>query len=109
MNKVPHQKSETLEIPTPCGHVYVTICRDTESGEPIEVFARLGKSGGCASTVVNAVVALLSVGLKSGASKDDLIGAIESISCHRPPSLDQGQNIRSCVDAIAKALKESFH
>lgn len=98
-------KSQTFEILTPCGRIYTTI---TEHGDkPFEVFARLGKSGGCGSAVVNAVCAAISIGLRSGADIKDLIKGIESIGCHRSPVFDQGEKINSCVDAIAKALKSN--
>jgi len=73
------------------------------------VFARLGKSGGCGSTVVNAVCASISIGLRSGADIKDHIKGIEGICCHRPPAYNNGKQIYSCVDAIAKAIKSTHN
>ena len=95
--------SQTVEVPAPCGRVYVTVT--FKEDQPFEVFARLGKSGGCGSAVVNAVCTTMSIGLRSGVDIKDLMRGIECISCHRPPTLDHGEPIASCVDAIAKAIK----
>lgn len=95
--------STTIEMPCPCGNVYVTI--SFEDKKPFEVFARLGKNGGCASAVVSGICTTMSVALRSGAELDDLVRGLESISCHRNPAWFDGKPVVSCVDAIAKAAK----
>lgn len=97
---------QTIETPCPCGCVYTTV--NNKDGKPFEVFARLGKSGGCGSTVVNAVCASISISLRSGGDIKDHIKGIEGISCHRPPAFDSGKQIYSCVDAIAKSIKSTI-
>lgn len=83
----------THEAKCGCGRVYVTVNR--LDGKPIEVFARLGKSGGCGSATMEAVGRLLSIGLRCGIAAQELIKQVASIQCHRSPS---------CLDAVAGVL-----
>lgn len=95
-------ESSTVEIPCPCGRVYVTISE--KDGVPFEIFARLGKSGGCGSAVVSAMTATASIALRSGTDPRDLAKGLRGISCHRPPSQDGEKKITSCADAVGHAL-----
>jgi ribonucleoside-diphosphate reductase alpha chain len=90
-------------MPCPCGNVYVTI--SFQNTNPFEVFARLGKNGGCAAAVVAGICATMSIALRSGSELNDLVKGLESISCHRNPAWFDGRPVVSCVDAIAKAAK----
>ena len=81
--------SQTFEIPCPCGRVYVTITEN--DGHPFEVFARLGKSGGCGAAVVSAMTSTTSIALRSGTDPQDLAKGLIGISCHRPEALDDGR------------------
>ena len=95
-------ESTTLEIACPCGRVYVTITE--RDGIPFEIFARLGKSGGCGAAVGSAMTATASIALGSGTDPVDLAKGLLGISCHRPPALDGGKKIMSCADAVGHAL-----
>lgn len=95
-------ESSTVEIPCPCGRVYVTITE--KDGVPFEIFARLGKSGGCGSAVVSAMTATASVALRSGTDPQDLAKVLIGISCHRSPVQDGNKKIISCADAVGQAL-----
>lgn len=77
-----------------CGRVYVTVNR--LDGRVVEVFARLGKSGGCGAATMEAVGRLLSAGLRCGVDAAVLIKQVSGIQCHRHPS---------CLDAVAEVLK----
>lgn len=99
-------KSQTLEVPTPCGNVYVTMSWDEKQDRPQEVFARLGKSGGCGASVVAALTTTLSIGLRSGADPEDLMKGLVGHSCHRPPAWDENEMVKSCADAIGRAMRE---
>lgn len=85
----------THEQPCGCGRVYVTVNLDAE-GRPVEVFARLGKSGGCGAATMEAVGRLLSAGLRCGIDSQILLKQVSGIQCHRQPS---------CLDAVAEVLK----
>jgi ribonucleoside-diphosphate reductase alpha chain len=107
MTKQPRPQSlnsTTIEMPCPCGNVYVTVT--IQNGNPFEIFARLGKNGGCAAAVVSGICSTMSIGLRSGVNLIDLATGLESISCHRNQAWFDGKPVVSCVDAIAKAVKE---
>lgn len=76
-----------------CGSIYVTV--NAVEGRPVEIFARLGKAGGCGSATMEAVGRAVSVGLCSGVEPRALAMSLRGIECHRSPS---------CVDALAQAL-----
>ncbi len=92
----------TLKVPTGCGNLYVTINEDKLGA--FEVFAHLGKTGGCASSQSEAVSRLISLALRSGVPVEKIIKQIESIRCPKP-SWNHGQKILSCPDGLAHALK----
>lgn len=91
----------TREMHTGCGKLYITM--NTSEDGLFEVFANMGKAGGCAASQTEAIGRLVSLALRSGihpqAIVDDLIG----ISCHQPCGFGENK-IRSCADAIAKAV-----
>jgi len=94
----------TYEAQTGCGTIYVTINED-EKGQPIEVFARLGKAGGCACAQTEAVGRLASLCLRCNVDPEEIIKQLIGIRCDR--SYGVGKNaVYSCADAVAKILRE---
>jgi ribonucleoside-diphosphate reductase alpha chain len=98
-------ESKSLQIPCPCGRIYVHVTFDA-NGCPFEVFARLGKSGGCGAAVTNAMTTVASIALRSGADPLDIAKGLIGVSCHRPFVFDGKRKITSCADAIGAALQE---
>jgi len=96
-------KGVTLRMNTGCGKLYVTINED-EYGI-CEVFAQMGKAGGCAYSQIEATGRLISLALRSGVRVDSIIKQLLGIRCPSPV-WQNGDQIVSCSDAIAKALKE---
>lgn len=97
MQKLPRPKvlqGRTHEVLCGCGRVYVTVNRLED--RPIEVFARLGKSGGCGAATMEAVGRLLSAGLRCGVGPEVLVRQVSGILCHRSPS---------CLEAVAAVLR----
>ncbi len=93
----------TRKMEVGCGNLYVTMNED-EHGL-FEVFARLGKAGGCADAQLEAIGRLISLCLRSGVEPRDIIKQLKGIRCPNP-LLTRGGTILSCPDAIGKALEE---
>lgn len=94
---------KTIKIKTGCGSLYITISVD-ENGQPLEVFCRLGKSGGCASSNMEVYGRLISGWLRAGLPTDDLLMQLRGISCSNPAFVPGGR-VLSCADAVGVALE----
>jgi ribonucleoside-diphosphate reductase alpha chain len=96
---------ETQRMDTGCGKLFV-IMNDDEYG-PREVFANMGKAGGCASSNTEALGRLISLALKKGASAGEIVEQLKGIRCHVPHGMGPNATL-SCADAIGKALERRY-
>lgn len=101
----------TVKIVTGCGNCYVTV-NSVASGEVIEVFATLGRSGSCAHCLLEAVTRCISLGLKYGVPLEEFADQLQGIKCPSPvhmlipnaASETKPLVVESCPDAISKVL-----
>jgi ribonucleoside-diphosphate reductase alpha chain len=105
-NRAPVLRGETREKVTGCGSLYVTINEDDFG--PREVFASMGKAGGCASAATEAMGRLISLAFRYGVPPDKIVKQLRGIRCHVPLGFGPNQ-ILSCPDAIGKALADKYH
>lgn len=92
----------TIKQRVACGSIYVTINEDKEG--IVEIFVKLGMSGGCAASQTEAIARLASLAFRAGIEPDEVIRELKGIRC--PNTIwSEGVPIMSCADAIAKALQ----
>ena len=104
--KVPRQRPVSVmgvtdRVRTGHGTMFVNLTFDDE-GHPFEVFAHLGKAGGCDSAYLEAIARLASLGLRSGIDPGQIVDQLKGITCD--PAWDGGTLVRSAPDAVALAL-----
>jgi ribonucleoside-diphosphate reductase alpha chain len=92
----------TEYIKTGCGKLYVTVNKDDLGF--CEVFAQMGKTGGCASSQIESAGRLISLALRSGVKIEAIIKQLSGLRCPSPCWNGGGKQVLSCPDAIAKVL-----
>jgi ribonucleoside-diphosphate reductase alpha chain len=92
----------TRKMNTGCGSLYVTINEDEQG--IFEVFAAMGKGGGCAASQTEAIGRLISLGLRAGVDKEQIVKQLKGVRCPNQ-AWEKGGRVYSCSDAIAKAIE----
>jgi ribonucleoside-diphosphate reductase alpha chain len=92
----------TTRMETGCGNLYVTT-NETDEG-PFELFAQIGKTGGCAASQTEAIGRLVSLALRSGVEARAVARQLRGVRCPYP-SWNRGHKVLSCADAIGQALE----
>jgi len=94
----------TQRIETGYGKLYVTINEDPQTGDPFELFANTGHSGGFTNSFTDALAKTISVALRSGVDPYEIVDKLQGI---RSPKVawDKGEQINSIPDAFGTALR----
>ncbi|AUV82814.1 ribonucleoside-diphosphate reductase, adenosylcobalamin-dependent [Salinigranum rubrum] len=93
----------TQRIDTGYGKLYVNINED-ELGNPFELFANIGNSGGFTASFTEALAKTISTALRSGVDPEEIASELQGI---RSPKVawDKGEQINSIPDAIGTAMR----
>jgi len=97
-------QSTTEKIGTGCGNLYITIGHN-EDNKPIEVFATLGKAGGCSQCQNEALTRAITLGLRSGIPVESYIKELKGLECPSKKMWPENERVLSCPDGIARALE----
>ncbi|MBP1986285.1 ribonucleotide reductase alpha subunit [Halolamina salifodinae] len=94
----------TQRIDTGYGKLYVNINEDPNTGEPFELFANIGNSGGFTASFTEALAKTISTALRSGVDPAEIASELQGI---RSPKVawDKGEQIQSIPDAIGTAMR----
>jgi hypothetical protein len=104
----PVMRGRTVQSNVGCGPLYITLNED-ESGNPFEVFFKLGKSGSCQQSYLEALGVAISVGLRYGADPEKFIEKFEGMRCPNPKMRDaSGPTTLSCADGISQGLAKAL-
>ena len=95
-------EGRTLKLRLPQGGLYLTA--NLDNGELKEVFVTLGKSGGDEKADAEALGRLISLYLQHGGDVKSIISTLKGIK-GKYVSWDEGIQLQSIPDAIAKALE----
>ena len=96
----------THKVKCGCGNIYVTVNRDKDF-RILEVFAVLGKAGGCAASQLESIGRLTTRCLRAGISPDIVMKDLRGNICHSP-NYCEGQKISSCSDAIGIVIEREL-
>jgi ribonucleoside-diphosphate reductase alpha chain len=93
----------TQRIDTGYGKLYVNINEDAQ-GNPFELFANIGNSGGFTASFTEALAKTISTALRSGVDPEEIASELQGI---RSPKVawDKGEQINSIPDAIGTAMR----
>ncbi len=106
--RVYRTNGQTTKFRTGCGTLFVSVNRDAMG--LCEVFANLGKAGGCPSQS-EATCRAVSVALRCGVDPKTLIEQLKGIRCLSTITrkrTTKGVGVLSCPDAIARAIEEAL-
>ena len=92
----------TVRVSTGCGPLYIQMnwCK----GELFEVFATMGKAGGCVISHLEALTRAVTLGLRCGIPLNEFVRQLTGIGCPTPQSWPKEEAVASCSDALGKTL-----
>lgn len=99
-------QGKTYKTKTGCGNLYVNV--NSDSVGFCEVFAQMGKSGGCAASNAEAVSRMVSLALRSGIDPKSIAEQLRGIRCPIP-AWHEGEMVLSCADAIGRMLEKAIN
>ena len=101
-------KGQTIKFRMGCGTLFVNVNKDDDG--LCEVFANLGKAGGCPAQS-EAACRVVSAALRSGVEPEILVEQLKGIRCLSTITRRKEHSdidVLSCPDAIARAIEEAL-
>lgn len=92
----------TVRVNTGCGPMYVQL--NWYQKRLFEVFATLGKTGGCASCQSEGITRSVTMGLRCGAPVKEYVKQLKGLRCPTPVPFPRESAVWSCPDAISGVL-----
>ena len=86
-----------------CGDLAVIVSKG--SNGYLEIFARLGKAGGCSNCQNEALTVAITLGLRYGIPAEEYVQRLQGVKCPNPKMFPKEDRCLSCPDAIGKALE----
>lgn len=93
-----------IKAPTGCGNMYVQL--GFVNGKLFEVFATLGRAGGCAMAFSEGLTRSITTGIRCGVPIAEYIDQLQGIRCPIPVPFPKNKAAMSCADAIARILTQ---
>ena len=107
-SRPPVMRGRTVQTNVGCGPLYITLNED-DAGRPFEVFFKLGKSGSCQQSYLEALGVAMSVGLRYGADPQKFIDKFEGMRCPNPRvRSSHAKATLSCADGISQGLAHAL-
>lgn len=93
-----------IKVVTGCGNMYVQL--GWSGGRLFEVFATLGRAGGCATCFNESLTRAITTGLRCGVQPYEYIKQLKGVRCPEPRPFPKKTSVMSCPDAIGKIIEE---
>lgn len=93
----------TRKTATGCGNLYLNVNVDDDG--ICEMFAHLGKAGGCPAAMLEGCMRIASLALRCGVDPQHIVKHLIGIRCPTPVFYEGRQNL-SCMDAIGYTLSQ---
>jgi ribonucleoside-diphosphate reductase alpha chain len=103
-------RGQTVQSNVGCGPLYITLNYD-DAGKPFEIFFKLGKSGSCQQSYLEALAVSISVGLRYGADPQKFVDKLAGMRCPNPLGRMQNKGkpgTLSCADGISQGLAKAL-
>lgn len=107
MDRLPRPKvvgSINVRAITGCGNMYIQM--GWWQGSLHEVFATLGRGGGCAMSYGEALTRSITAGLRREVPVSEYVRQLKGVRCPSPMPFPKEESVLSCPDAIGKILEQ---
>lgn len=94
----------TVKKTTGCGNMYIQL--GYVNGKLFEIFATLGRAGGCAMCYSESLTRSITTGLRCGVEVKEYVDQLKGARCPTPHLFPKSEAVLSCPDAIGCVLQQ---